>query len=71
MREDDRGATKQGGIGDDSAQREVDPPSVALMAGKVNASRMLIEMRDPKMFPAGLLFGQTARKEEASAGEAV
>ena len=46
--QNDPGAAVLGGVGDDRPEREIGAGLVAVMAGQVEASRMVIDMRDPQ-----------------------
>lgn len=49
VRQDDTGAAKPCGIGDDLAHRQADRVALALVAAQVNAARLVVEMRDQQL----------------------
>jgi hypothetical protein len=58
-----RGTSMHGHIDDDPAKGEIDPARVAAVAGKMDAARLFIEMRDPQHLPCRVLLGEAAGKE--------
>jgi len=62
VREEDRSASVNHSIDDDGAEREIDGTMLALVARKVKASRLVVEMRHPKAL-ALVTFGEAVGKE--------
>ena len=60
-----------GRIGNDSPNRKVSARFIALMTGDVQAARAIIEMCDPKAFPAGIGIGEAPREEVAGGRQAI
>ena len=71
MREKDRGASVNRGIDDDRTERKIDGAMLALVARKVKASRLVVEMRHPKALEPGGCFGEAAGKEYACRFQAI
>jgi len=70
VREQDTGARMVSGIGNDRPQRKVDAACVAIVAGKVKATRLVVEMRDPKALAAVAFFDKAAGEERARRSQA-
>lgn len=63
MGEDQAGAAVACGVGDHLAKREGAGAVGAIMTGQMDAARLLIDMRDPKMFAGRVEFGEAADKK--------
>lgn len=71
MREQDRVAAVERGVGDNRAQWEGDPGFVAGMAAEVQAARLIIEVRHPQAFAGGVAVRNAHGKEGARGSDAV
>ena len=71
MGEDDAGAVMLDRVGQDFADGEVRARFLASMPGKVEATRLVVEMGDPDAFKAILGIGQAAGEEGPGGREAV
>ena len=71
MRQNDRGATVGGGVGDDFAQGEVGAGLVSRVPRQMDAAGLTVEMGDEDMFAARSGIGDAAGKEVARGLEAV
>jgi hypothetical protein len=71
VREKDRGASVNRSIDDDRTERKIDGAMLALVARKVKASRLVVEMGDPKALEPGRCFGEAAGKEYACRFQAI
>ena len=65
--EDQAGAAVDRRVGDDRAQRELGAAGIALVAGEVEAARLIVDMRDPQAFAGGSASAkQPAKKPRAA-----
>lgn len=71
VREHDPAAAMRRRIGDDLADRKSAACLVALVTGQMYAVRVRIDMRDPEMLAAGILFRQAAGEERPRSRKAV
>ena len=71
MGEDDPGAAMLGGVGDDITQREAGSVLIAFVAREMQASSLLIDMRNPEKFTPRIAIGHTAREKSPGRGEPV
>ena len=71
MGKDDPGASVGGGIGDDLAHREIGAGLVTLVAGKMEAAGLIVDMRDPQAFTARVGIGDAAGEEAARGSQAI
>lgn len=62
----DPGAAMQRGIGDDRPEREIRTSVITLVTRKVQAPRLVVDVRDPQTFSRGVGVDQAARKEAPS-----
>ena len=69
--EQDGGASEYCGVPDDRPEREIDPMLAARVPGQVQASRLVVQMRDPERFQRGIRFGKAAGEEIARGRGAV
>jgi hypothetical protein len=69
--EHDTAASEGRRVRDDFADREIRAAFVAAMAGDVQASRLLIDMRDPQAFTARVLLCEAPCEKVASGLDAV
>ena len=58
-------------VGDDLAQREVGPASIAVMPRKVDASRPIVDVGDPQMFLGWIGLGEAIGEESPGRFETV
>ena len=63
MRQDDARAAVRGGVADYVAEGKGGTANVAVMAGEMDAPRLVVDMGDPQMFAVGTGLGK-ARGEE-------
>jgi hypothetical protein len=61
--QNDPGTAVLGGIGDNRTKRKVRVILVALMAAQVQASRLIVDVRDPEALPPRFRLTETAAKE--------
>ena len=69
--EEHRAAAVTRRIEDDDSERKLHFRAVALMPRDVQAARLIVEMRDPQAFRAGILFGYATAEESARRGHVV
>jgi hypothetical protein len=69
--EEDSGASVLCGVGNDLAQGKFPAALVTLVRGDVEAPGFVVDMSDPQMLAARVLFGETAGEEFACGSEAV
>ena len=58
-------------VGDDLAQRETGPASIAIMPCKVDASRPIVDVGDPQMFLGWIGLGEAIGEESPGRFETV
>jgi hypothetical protein len=68
VRKDDSRAAMFRGIKDDFADRERSAARVTFVAGKMEATRSVVDMCDPETLAQWISFSQAARKEVARRG---
>ena len=71
VREDDSRATVPRGVEDDLADWESRAGFIALVTGKMEAARVVVDVGDPQALPPGISLGEATRKEVARRHEAV
>ena len=71
MGKHDACASVRGSIGDDPCNWEVVGELIAFMAGKMEAARLLIDMRDPQDVAARVTFCEASGKKLAGGVQAV
>ena len=69
--ENDAAAAVAGGIADDLADREVGAVDLAVVAGQMDAARIIVDMRDPEMLLVRIDLRQAAGEEAAGGVETV
>ena len=65
VRQDQALAAVPRGVGDNLADRQIGAVCMAVVAGKMDATGIVVDMSDPKMFLARVGFGQAAGEEAA------
>ena len=63
MGENDSGTAELGGIGDDRAKRKIGAGFIALMTSQMEASRLIIDMRDPQALQVRSCLTEAAAEE--------
>lgn len=69
--QDDAGAAMRGRVEDDLADRESRAALVALVAGNVETTGVVVDMGDPEVLAPGISLGEATRKEAARRRETV
>jgi len=67
----DPGASVLDGVSDDQSYREGRTRFVALVAGYVEAARLVVDMRDPQAFAPRVEFGKAACEKAARGSESI